>query len=319
MNIAARHVHHAHARHRIWRSRLRKTLLGHRGRVGKLIHQGIFLHCALVELQQRDFRRIRRPPIGRLQIQFLRIDPIQLAVAYLLRTSVRKLSRFSARRTHHPHIVLAQKAHPSPIRRNFRVIDIHRPARRLFAFAEQLFRRFRLQVVPKQFLRRNEKQRLPSRRPQISRRLDPPQARRLPARSRRQQHIPQMPRVHQDALLPGRCVHSPDLRPARIVIQISKELAIGTPHGGAQRSAAQAGRGINTLDRELLLRAGLRCSSSRRSRPRQSQQRECRQTAKPYGKTPPRPMSAALPRFHILSSSFSLNDRSCESVFALGA
>ena len=61
-------VHHANVRDRIRRSGLREAFFCHVPAVGKRAHQRIFFDRALIQLQQSDFRRIRRPPIGRLQI-----------------------------------------------------------------------------------------------------------------------------------------------------------------------------------------------------------------------------------------------------------
>ena len=127
----------------------------------------------------------------------------------------------------------AQKAHPAPIRRNLGIIDISclagtRFACRLlaFSFAEQLPRGAALQLIPKQLFRGDEEQRLAAGRPQISRRLHPPQARLLPPRSRRQQHLAQMARIHQHMPLPIRAVHGPNFRRACILVEIGQQFPV---------------------------------------------------------------------------------------------
>src|SRR2546421_436914 len=79
------------------------VLFGVHGRcVGKLTHRRFFLTFALVEWQQCELRRVRRPPIAGPQTHFFRIAPVQLAIAHFLGPAMRKLAWLSARRAHHP-------------------------------------------------------------------------------------------------------------------------------------------------------------------------------------------------------------------------
>src|SRR5260370_42359294 len=116
----------------------------------------------------------------------------------------------------------AQKTHPAPVRRNLGVIDISRFARcRLaFSFLKQLFRGPALQIIPGELPRGDKKQRLRARRPQISGRLNPAQARLLPPRGRREKHIPQKPSIPQPRPLSIPSVPAPNFPPPLLFIPI---------------------------------------------------------------------------------------------------
>src|SRR3954471_16092836 len=132
---------------------------------------------------------IRRPPISRLQIELFGIDPVEFAVAQRLRAAPGKLPdgvlfRFSAACADYPEIVIAEKADPAPVGRDFRIVYGVVGIGESSGLRQQMPRGLRFQIEPGQLLLPDKKESAAVRSPFILRWRKPSEARLLSTGSR---------------------------------------------------------------------------------------------------------------------------------------
>ena len=179
--------------------------------VGEKVDQRIFGHRLLVHLQISNLGRVRRPPVGRADVQLLRINPVELPIPQLFATAVRQLLFLARGHAHRPKVVAAHEAHPAAVGRELRVVNrgfvgiLFRPRRR------QLLSGFLVQVKPVERVRRNKQQCVARGRPEVALRRDSAQTCLLVLRAAGfRQDFGQHLRVHQPPALTGGRVQPPD-------------------------------------------------------------------------------------------------------------
>ena len=106
------------------------------------INQRILRNFALVHFQISDRRRIRRPPVRRLDIQLFGIHPVQLTLANLFRSALCHSAFFAVCEIHKPDVVIANKTYISAIGRNLGIRN------RCFAGNDRV-PRLRLHIQPR--------------------------------------------------------------------------------------------------------------------------------------------------------------------------
>ena len=272
-----RHLDHADARNRIRRACLGIVLPLRRAVVRQQVHERVPRHRPLIQFEEGDALRIRRPPVRLADVQLLGIDPVELAVEHFFTAAEGKLRRLARGQFHDPHIVIAHEAHPAPVGRNPGVGDGAGFTRGIF---EQPLARLFRKVEHVQIVVGGKEQRLAVRHPLILLRRNPPEPRCLRSLlSGRRKHLLQFLRINEQTRLCLRVreVNRADLdslRRSRRRLHEREQLAVGTPLHAAQKRLRQSRSREDFFDGQAAI--GRRRSSLRARRLRH--ERDCHQS-----------------------------------------